>query len=248
MQIVKTVSSCVIMLMLALGCTQKANRAVGPRPAEPKGKPAILQEKGPSSEKPKAPPGKTPQAKASRSKTKAAPNKPGEAKAPVLEVVKAWDFTKLEQDKWEWSLPVPGGKGLKTKEGALYNTRRGGRGPILKDAHIKAEGVKAIRVCFDVRVRDKEQRTKVSLQTAPLLCWAGPEDVKRDEAWPFAKERRKAGTQPEKQAGVWEFNLVGHPVWRGQVSQLMFTVPVPKDLPKDEPPYGIMVKTIEFLG
>lgn len=175
-----------------------------------------------------------------------AAKKPAAKPKPVaLKTVQAWEFDKLQQSEWQWTLQEGEFRSW-ANAGIFYDRQIGGPGPVLENANLDAKTVKAVRVTVRVfkRLGGKEME-----EVAPdhlTLYWA------RKGAEEKLFEKRQG--QPMKPIGEAEKKTIFvAPVqhnkdWNGTIDGLFVSVALPKDKLAEGESYRVVIRKIEFLG
>jgi hypothetical protein len=182
-------------------------------------------------------------AKAAPAKEAAARPKPVQPEAPTF---KAWDFTKLETDKWE-GVRFPHNTKAKWPNGAAFTLWATGIGPEFLSLDANATDFTTIRIELSAsRTSDGKNKQPVPIKGVTAL-WASEDEAKGKH--PYVSPR-SASFQPNdpQNPTVWTAKISNVKTWQGTISRLGFGLDLPEKLKAGgDDRYNIVVKKIEFI-
>ena len=174
---------------------------------------------------------------------KAAPEKPAE---PAIPTFKAWDFAKLEPDKWE-GVVFPGNSKVKTPRGAAFTMWKTGIGPEFLNLNANASDFTTIRITLSAfRTTDGKEHKPVALKGVTAL-WASEQEAKGKSPYVGARSGRFQPRDP-KNPTVWTAKISTVKTWQGKIARLGIGLDLPETLKdRGNDRYVIGIEKIEFI-
>jgi hypothetical protein len=238
-------------LLFVLGCGSPTAPSTGAKSPVSPDKKAAVQAPAKASET-KAAPAKPAAPSPATPKPQAPPAKPqppvakSQPPKPDVNVVKSWDYTEIEPEKWG-NVKFPGNVRQKWQDGAAFTMWESGIGPDFRSVGMKASDFSAIRVAVKAfRTKDGQKKTRVPIKYLTAL-WASPSGAKVKQ--PFAKDHSLAFKPVDPQNTLeWTADLKGAPKWKGQIERLAIAIELPEKLKKNaDDRYLLVVQRVEFL-
>ena len=161
------------------------------------------------------------------------------------QVIRTWDFTKLDRGEWEWTFPGLNAK--RTVDGATFILRKTSPGPRHVRLAIPVDLLTKVRVW--AHVTDLETGEKIPPDFE--LYWARTRDMEAASGrWPYSAERgvrfdfpdRKIPNMRAAQPG--RFKQREGKLWNGTIQALMIAIKLPSESEKG---YKIHLAKIELI-
>jgi hypothetical protein len=224
------------VLVLAFGCGAPTGTQ-----AETKSKPEAKTTSAPVPAK--ATPAKEAPAKPAPPAAAPAKAKPVEPEVPVF---KAWDFTKLEPDKWD-GVRFPGNVKVKWPNGAAFTLWETGIGPEFLSLDVNATDFTTIRIELSAtRTSDGKNKKPVAIEGVTAL-WASGQEAKGKHPYMGTRAARLQPSNSENPT-VWTAKISTVKTWKGKIARLGFGLDLPEPLKQGgDDRYLVSVKKIELI-